>query len=474
MSGKNLVTHMTYRFQAALLGCAAALALTQGAAAQNLGAQAAAQMQASGQTQAIFDLGAAQIAAPAFGYPYGGGLYPFVNYPFGVNAAVGAPQVIGNAPLTGNVVYQSPAFLTAPNTGYNTVVTQGPRYPLLQASPFPVVQPSVVAQPAPNLSLPSNNGVQTAPTVATTANVAVPPVPAGGFYGGFGYPGFGNPGFAGNPYAGFYGRQVPQPYQPIARRTFSDPFDNRDPVTLGNFPDNGTLLPELPADDSLGRANVGPAVFDVNIGVALSSTGVGGAILDEPSQFSSGIGGTLQVGTKVANNFAVRGQFGIHAINASSDWTEISNANDQDPVDASGISYNGALILDWHPVANGFRVSAGPKVVGVDLDVDLDDDANGTTDGIFAVDGAAFGAHVGVGYDSSLFSQSPWSLWADVGADILFSGYDISNCRNGNGTSTGQTDADCSSTLQADYAEARDVDEIQIYPTLNIGLTYRF
>jgi hypothetical protein len=155
---------------------------------------------------------------------------------------------------------------------------------------------------------------------------------------------------------------------------------------------------------------------------------------------------------------------------------------------SDGIHYNGHLMfttgggfLDWHPMSNGWLVSAG--VVGGRRQLDLSgtSTSNVTIDGNTytpAQIGTVFGhaklpsaaGFLGVGYDSTYVSRGP------IGFNVL-AGVQFSGSAKVTLTSTGLLAA--TPQLQADLAHEEanirhDLGFARYYPAVSVGVTYRF
>jgi len=144
-----------------------------------------------------------------------------------------------------------------------------------------------------------------------------------------------------------------------------------------------------------------------------------------PGAFALGlIGGTLGIGAEASfrlNNWMVlRADGSGFALSMTKTYS--GNAY---VIDAKGLS--AGLTADWHPFANGFRLSGGGRY----LDTSLSGAASGgsfninnkeylaaVVGGLHASvqDGNKIGPYAGIGYDSTHFFSGPVSLSLDVGA----------------------------------------------------------
>jgi hypothetical protein len=139
--------------------------------------------------------------------------------------------------------------------------------------------------------------------------------------------------------------------------------------------------------------------------------------------------------------------------------------------------------LDWHPFANGFRLSAGGRYHNLDMTGSASAsgatiDLNGTTY-LLAATGPITASvkssntvapYLGLGYDSTHFSESRWAIALDLG--VIYSGMPT--------TSLTAQNAALIPGLQADLdAEKKKFDDSvgkygQFWPVASLALKYRF
>lgn len=140
-----------------------------------------------------------------------------------------------------------------------------------------------------------------------------------------------------------------------------------------------------------------------------------------------------------------------------------------------------AALVDWHPGAGGFRLSAGILINGNDLDAEAT--AKGTyTIGNNVYTGAQIGTlkgnidfnsiapYIGIGYGNAVGKDKRWSFVFDLGAAFQGSP-DVTLTADG----PISTDA----AFQADLEKERkdmedDIDQFKIYPVIAIGVSYKF
>jgi hypothetical protein len=157
-----------------------------------------------------------------------------------------------------------------------------------------------------------------------------------------------------------------------------------------------TASPEAKADDAGSPGGVG-------IGVSIGTTGVGGELSIRP--------------------------IGSLVLRAGGSWFAL---NHNFPTDDLTFNMKANLIsagaaLDWHPFANGFRLSAGGRYHNVDF-------SGSATGNTFTINGTVYNLattgpisgsmkwsnpispYLGLGYDSTHFSDSRWAIAFDFGA----------------------------------------------------------
>lgn len=151
-------------------------------------------------------------------------------------------------------------------------------------------------------------------------------------------------------------------------------------------------------------------------------------------------------------------------------------------LEEDGIEYDGdlelrsaALLADWHPFGGGFRVSAGGYYNGNEFSGSAEgslDIGNNTYDARLdaTVDWDGFAPYLGVGYGNAV-AGGGWSFAFDLG--VMFTGspsVDLDGQVN-NAALQDQFEDD----LRREEAQLEDdVEDIEYYPVLNLGLAYRF
>lgn len=191
---------------------------------------------------------------------------------------------------------------------------------------------------------------------------------------------------------------------------------------------------------------------------------------------------TLGLGVEVRRSFdsafAVRASFNGYGYDVNE---EVDDVDYDGTLDLQSFG----LVADWHPLDNGFRLSAGLYLNQTELEVDAE-----PSGGSFEFDGRTYSAaeigraegtadfdtiapYLGFGYSGALGSDSRLQLTLDVG--VLFQGepsFDL--------------DVTCGSAvpalrctqLQADVEDERkqfedDTDSLSYYPVIAVGLSFR-
>ncbi len=179
-----------------------------------------------------------------------------------------------------------------------------------------------------------------------------------------------------------------------------------------------------------------------------------------------------EISYSVSPNFTVRGVGNY----LSFDYDETYDGIDYD-LDVDLMSGGG--FVDYHPLRNGFHLTLGALYNGNEAGLDAVAGA-GTTIGGFTVPGGQtaglrgdlsvdeFSPYVGLGYDTTFTSRSNWTF--TVRAGVLYQGNPDVALRQTSGAAT---------VPQADLdAEARNIEDeldlVEFFPVLSIGLNYRF
>lgn len=193
--------------------------------------------------------------------------------------------------------------------------------------------------------------------------------------------------------------------------------------------------------------------------------------------------GTLGVGTDVT--------FGIHEkLNARVNLNYFTYATDMDVSGDEEGSAGGTIkpkltlltfgaLLDWHPWAQGFRVSAGLYLNKNNLDltaetsdtVEINDHEYSLSDIGGTVDFSALAPYIGIGYGNAAGPDGHWHFSFDVG--VMYQGSSQVDLW------ATASDSALQSQLDSDIAaEEKDIeDELSaytLYPVVSLGVSYRF
>lgn len=216
----------------------------------------------------------------------------------------------------------------------------------------------------------------------------------------------------------------------------------------------------------LGSSFLAGAVFAEDSGL------MGGRLSVGPALGSVGVG--VEAAWRLTDHFVVRA--GPHYATLGLDRT------------LAGIDYdfdlefiNGAAFVDYHPFANGFRLSGGffAGKNGVDLDARPSGNVQiggttytpaevGTVTG--NVDLHTFAPYAGLGWVSGFSKKSNWSVRLDAG--VKFGG-EPSVSIDGNGTLTGDPAFEADLDREAKKIED-DLQILRFYPVVSLGVSYRF
>jgi len=180
-------------------------------------------------------------------------------------------------------------------------------------------------------------------------------------------------------------------------------------------------------------------------------------------------------------------------LRAAVSYARLDRSEERDNIDYDAeVTLGGAaLLLDWHPFANGFRLSTGLAITA--LDIGLTADADGEYqigDHLYSgnphldadVDYAPVAPYFGVGWGRG-FDASGWSMTVELGVLLLGDPsvtLDASgSVRSADVNGGNPVDITSSAEFQQDLERERrkledDVDDFTLYPVLNLGVSYAF
>ncbi|THB63412.1 MAG: hypothetical protein D6B27_12240 [Gammaproteobacteria bacterium] len=187
---------------------------------------------------------------------------------------------------------------------------------------------------------------------------------------------------------------------------------------------------------------------------------------------STGYG--FELTTDITKEINLRG--GINA------WSKkISDTKDGIEYDIEADLNNASLLADWHPFSNGFRLSAGIFINNSEISLDSSDATTYTINGVEytaaeagsisgKIDFNTVAPYLGIGWGNALNKKSDINISADLGIGFIGSPkVDIS----ANGSLA--NDSDFMSDLDAEEDSIQDdVDDLNIFPVLTIGVSYKF
>lgn len=176
-----------------------------------------------------------------------------------------------------------------------------------------------------------------------------------------------------------------------------------------------------------------------------------------------------EIAYSVSPHFTVRGVGNYLSFDYDESYDGIDYDLDVDLMSGGGF-------VDFHPLRNGFHLTLGALYNGNEANLSALAPAGsvvgGTTlpaaaglSGDLSVD--EFSPYVGLGYDTTFTSRSNWTF--TVRAGVLYQGNPDVVLRQTSGPAIPGVDLD---------AEARDIEDeldlVEFYPVLSIGLNYRF
>lgn len=221
-----------------------------------------------------------------------------------------------------------------------------------------------------------------------------------------------------------------------------------------------------------------PVKILAGIAAAIASVAVSAQALAQANDRFS-IGGqasTAGFGPEIA--YSVSPSFTLRGVGnyLSFDYDETYSGIDYD-LDVDLLSGGG--FVDYHPLRNGFHMTLGALYNGNEADLSATAGPGATIGGFTVPAGQSaglrgdlsvneFSPYVGLGYDTTFTSRSNWTF--TVRAGVLYQVDPAVGLRQTSGAS---------SISQADLdAEARaiedDLDLVEFFPVLSIGLNYRF
>ncbi len=212
--------------------------------------------------------------------------------------------------------------------------------------------------------------------------------------------------------------------------------------------------------------------------LALLATAAAGPALAEKNAFAigAGIGTTgpnIEAQLRLPLNFAVRGGYNFLELSVDDTYDDVAYDGD---LELSTVS----AFLDWHPGGGGFMISAGAFFGPKELDLNAQFADGETVDlGDETFSGAEVGTlnltadledvapFLGIGYNRGTTSRSGWGLSFLAGA-MLTGTPDITL------TTTSELTDVLDAVAQEEENLRDDIEDFEIYPVLNVGLTFGF
>lgn len=143
-------------------------------------------------------------------------------------------------------------------------------------------------------------------------------------------------------------------------------------------------------------------------------------------------------------------------------------------------------LLDWHPMASHFRVSAGLVYNGNQVDAVGKSNSTGT----YTLNGNTYNAsnagridgevdfrkaapYLGIGWGNALTNDKGWGFTSDLG--VLFQGSPNTSLTNSGCTFSSAQCAQLATDVAAENVKLRDeADSFKFYPVVRVGVSYKF
>lgn len=183
--------------------------------------------------------------------------------------------------------------------------------------------------------------------------------------------------------------------------------------------------------------------------------------------------GTLGLGLEASTSLleSLNARLGYNAFSYETDQTIDDIKYDLD-LDLQSLS----LLLDWHPLGGGFRVSAGVLANGNEFKGSAPvgnytiGDIPFTSVGLDAsVDYKSTAPYLGIGWGNSVASEKGWGFNVDLG--VMFQGSPEASLIP-TGPNAGLVPD--SELIKEQQKLQDDVDDFKYYPVLSVGISYRF
>ena len=191
--------------------------------------------------------------------------------------------------------------------------------------------------------------------------------------------------------------------------------------------------------------------------------------------------GTLGLGADLVAEIIphLNGRIGISGLNVNA---EVSS----DRIDYDGdVSLGGIpLFVDWYPAKSGFRVTGGLVINNNKVELDSQDrdrtvtigDREFTVSDVGDLEGEVefndIAPYIGIGFGNPVKPGRQWGFTVDLG--IMFQGKGDVNI-NATNASQAALDLGLNAQLEREEEDVQDeVDNFQVYPILQIGVTYQF
>lgn len=188
-------------------------------------------------------------------------------------------------------------------------------------------------------------------------------------------------------------------------------------------------------------------------------------------------------------------EFNSHLkLRARANWIGYDFDKDRSSIhyEAKAENMNGGLMLDYHPWAGTFRVTAGLLISNLNAKTDgstdlgsggrftLGDDTY-QAEGLVGVHGKytwnKVQPYIGIGWSTDGEGDRSWYVTADIGVAILGSGK-LTTSHSGhiqNGDGSAVSDAQINESIRREADDVLKIcDSLTVYPVVQIGVGYRF
>lgn len=221
-----------------------------------------------------------------------------------------------------------------------------------------------------------------------------------------------------------------------------------------------------------GAASISMVLMSVGVATAVSAQEYAGGPAIGLGIGTLGI--TAELSARLSSQFVAR-------VNGSWLGLDLNRTVDGNDYNVKARAYGVGLIGDWHPFANGFRLSAGVRYHVADFKGTVgsgDIDLNGTTyteaeygrlQGRLQ-NGNRVAPYIGLGWDSTHFKDGNWSFSSEIGALYVGDPKITLTTTAGTGNAALQADLAAEATsIKSEYGKFG-----RFWPVVQFAAKYRF